>query len=694
MSDYTHSEIKQKWKEYFEEERYPELVKIGDNYPIERSILVGYEEMIIYFGDDFPTFVLNNPKLGLGLAEEAIKEVLGPSYKDVEIHVRLEKLPEAMHREIRNLRAQDLMKFIGISGLVRKVTEVRPRMTVGAFRCKRCGELTYVEQIGSNMEEPHACASCEKSASKTQFILQLDESEFLDYQHMEIQEKPEGLRGGDQPQRLTGWIEDDMVGKISPGDRITVNGILDGEPKSGKGGKSSRTYNIYLRVNSIEIREYEYQEVKNSDEDVERIEEMGKKENVFNLILNAIAPSIHGLRDEKVGLALQLFGGVRKKMPDGQKIRGDIHILLVGDPGTAKSMLLRYISDLTPRGMYASGRGSTGAGLTAAAMKEEVMGESRWTLEAGTLVLADRGIAAIDEIDKMRPEDRSSMHEAMEQQTISIAKAGINARLNSRCSVLGAANPKHGRFEQYENISQQIDLPPPLISRFDLIFAIRDVPNKDVDRSVADHILYMHQEGEKIEAIDNYTPGGVLNPEESGGFSMELLRKYVAHAKKLTPVMTEESMNKLREFYLKIRGSGGEEDSIPITARQLESLVRLSESSARAHLRDRVITEDAERAIGVTRYFLDKVAATGSGYDIDIVASEVSHSERTILHKVKEIIKELQEIHDEGASQAEIVEKGAEIGISREKVLKELKRMRKGGEIYQPKTKEDRYLLT
>ncbi len=694
MAEYTHSEIKQKWKKYFEEERYPELVKIGDNYPIERSILVGYEELVIYFGDDFPTFVLYNPKLSLGLAEESILEVLGPSYKDVEIHLRLEKLPEAMHREIRNLRADDLMKFIGISGLVRKVTEVRPRMTVGAFRCKRCGDMTYVEQIGSTMEEPHACGSCEKSASKTTFLLQLDESEFVDYQHMEVQESPEGLRGGDQPQRLKGWIEDDMVGKISPGDRITINGILDGEPKSGRGGKNSRTYNIFIRVNSIEITQYEYQEIKPSDEDLEKINEMSNKENLFKLILDAIAPSIHGLREEKMGLALQLFSGVRKEMPDGQRIRGDIHILLVGDPGTAKSMLLRYISDLTPRGMYASGRGSTGAGLTAAAMKEEVMGESRWTLEAGTLVLADKGIAAIDEIDKMRPEDRSSMHEAMEQQTISIAKAGINARLNSRCSVLGAANPKHGRFEQYENISEQIDLPPPLISRFDLIFIIKDVPNKDVDRNVADHILNIHQEGEKIGAIKGYTPGGVLNPEETGGFSMDLLRKYIAHAKRITPVMTEDSMNKLRDFYLNIRGSGGEEDSIPITARQLESLVRLSESSARAHLRDRVITSDAERAITVTRYFLDKTAATGSGYDIDKVASGVSHSERTVLHKVKEIIKELQEMHEEGASQEDILEKGADMGISREKVHKELKRMRKGGEIYKPKTKEDRYLLT
>ncbi len=688
MKEYTNAEIKQKFKEYFEEERYPELVKIADNYPDEMSINIFYEDMILYFGDDFPAYVLNHPKRAFAQGEESISEILGKPYENVHIFIRIQKLPEAANRSIRDIRAEDLMKFITIDGLVRKVTEVRPRLSVAAFKCVRCDEITRIEQEGGNIEGPHECAGCGKSAQKTRFFLRLEESLFTDYQNLEVQESPEGLRGGDQPQRLKGWVEEDLVGKISPGDRITINGILDGEPKSGKGGGDSRTYNIFIRVNSIEIRQYEYEEVELSEEDKEAIEEAAKDEKVFNKIVDSISPTLFGLREEKMGLALQLFGGVRKTMPDGQKIRGDIHVLLVGDPGTAKSMLLRYISDLSPRGMYASGRGSTGAGLTAAAIREEVMGESRWILEAGTLVLADKGIAAVDELDKMRSEDRSSMHEAMEQQTISIAKAGINARLNSRCALLGAANPRYGRFEPHENISQQINLPPPLISRFDLIFALKDVPNKEDDRNIAVHILSAHREGERMMGDDRYEPDEMLKPK----FEKEFLRKYVAYAKRIYPVMTEESIDRMREFYLQIRGEGEEGDSIPITARQLESLVRLSEASARAHLRDTITTVDAERAINVTKHFLNKVAYTERGWDIDMVASEVSHSERTTLHEMREIIRSLQNIHEGGVPKEDIIKDAEEKGISREKAVKELKRMRKNGQIYEPV--HDKYKLS
>ncbi len=689
MTEYTNAEIKQKFKEYFEEERYPELVKIADNYPDEMSLPILYEDMVLYFGDDFPAYILNHPKRSLQQGEEAVSELLGEPYRDVDIKIRITRLPDAINIPIRGIRAEHLMKFIALDGLVRKVTEVRPRLSRAAFRCMRCGETTTIEQEGSsNIEGPHECAGCGKSTQKTRFFLQLEDSVFTDYQHLELQESPEGLRGGDQPQRIRGWVENDLVGRISPGDRITINGILDGEPKSGKGGGESRTYDIFIRVNSVEIRQYEYEEVELSDEDTEAIEEAAKDEKVFNKIIESIAPTLFGLREEKMGLALQLFGGVRKSMPDGQKIRGDIHILLVGDPGTAKSMLLRYISDLSPRGMYASGRGSTGAGLTAAAIREETMGESRWILEAGTLVLADKGIAAVDELDKMRSEDRSSMHEAMEQQTISIAKAGINARLNSRCALLGAANPRFGRFEPHENISQQINLPSPLISRFDLIFAIKDIPNKEDDRNIAEHILLAHREGEMMMSDELYVPSEMLKPR----FEKEFLRKYVAHAKRIYPIMTEESMERLRDFYLRIRGEGEEGESIPITARQLESLVRLAEASARAHLRDTITTIDADRAINVTKHFLNKVAYTERGWDIDMVTSEVSHSERTVLHEIRDIIKRLEAIHEGGAPEEDIIREAEDKGISRERVLKELGRMRRNGQIYVPT--RDKYKLS
>ncbi|MFO7990812.1 MAG: minichromosome maintenance protein MCM [Thermoplasmata archaeon] len=680
MKEYSDTEIKQNFKEFLDDNYSSVLLSTADKYPDERSIYVKYNDMVVYFGDEFPAYVLEKPSKCLRLAEEAALDILGSSYDDVHIHIRVRKLPPARNKGIRELRAGDLTNFIAVDGLVRKATEVRPRLTKAVFQCVRCNAKVEVEQVSSTIEEPIECSGCGKSSNKTNFMLLLEESEFQNYQNLEIQESPEGLRGGDQPQRLKGWIEEDLVGEVSPGDRITLNGILDGDPKSSKGGAKSRTYDIFMRVNSIDIKEYEYEDIKLSEEDKEAIKKASEDPKIFQKIVDSISRSIQGLRVEKTGLALQLFGGVRKKMPD-QRIRGDIHILLVGDPGTAKSQLLRYISDLSPRGMYASGKGSTGAGLTAAAIREEIMGESKWTLEAGTLVLADKGIAAIDELDKMREEDRSSMHEAMEQQSISVAKAGINARLNSRCAILGAANPQYGRFEEHQNISQQIKLPAPLISRFDLIFALLDKPNKEKDRNIADHILRVHHEGEKLMNDEDYE----MDERLKAPLEKEFLRKYIAYAKKINPEMTAESISKLQNFYIDIRQEGVDTNTIPITARQLESLVRMAEASARAHLRDTVTAEDSERAIRVTKYFLNQVASTEGGFDIDMVAAEVSHSERTILHELRDIIRDLDQVHEGGVPVEDIKKEASDKGISGEQVNKELKRMKREGMLYNPK---------
>ncbi len=679
MQKYSHEEIRERFQNFFESKYSADIMRIADNYPDEMSLYTPYQELVMFFGDDFPRFILNNPKRSFAIAEEVMLDIAGQEEKDMELHFRIIELPQPRNKTIRNLRAEDLAKFIGVDGLARKVTEVRPRLSVAAFQCLSCGEITYEHQKSQSMDVPSGCPNCGKeSGKKAKFLHLLEESEFKNYQNIEIQESPEGLRGGDQPQRLRGWIEDDLVGRISPGDRITINGILDGTPKRGRGGTESRTFDIFMRVNSIEVKEYEYEEVELQKEDKEKIEEVGSNPRIFSKIVSSIAPSIYGLPMEKTGLALQLFGGVRKIMPDEQKIRGDIHVLLVGDPGTAKSQLLRYISDLSPRGMYTSGKGSTGAGLTAAAVREEVMGESRWILEAGTLVLADKGIAAVDELDKMRDEDRSSMHEAMEQQSISVAKAGINARLNSRCALLGAANPQYGRFEIHENISQQINLPPPLISRFDLIFALMDRPDKTKDKAIAEHILKTHQAGEELQNEPE------LEKEEKQYFSKDFLRKYIAYTKSISPIMTEESMDKLEDFYLNIRTSGSDSNTIPITARQLESLIRLSEASARAHLREKVVKEDAERAINVTEYFLRQVASTESGLDIDMVAAEYGSSERTLVHQLSDIIDELDRIHEGGVPEKEIIEEAEKKGYTRESVKKELSRMGNRGQIYSP----------
>jgi replicative DNA helicase Mcm len=353
---------------------------------------------------------------------------------------------------------------------------------------------------------------------------------------------------------------------------------------------------------SIENQEMAFEEVEVTEEDEKEILKMSKDPEIYLKMRQSMAPTIYGMEIEKDALVLQLFGGLSKKMPDGTYIRGDIHTLFVGDPGTAKSQMLNYLSKLAPRSIYASGKASSAAGLTAAAVRDE-FGEGQWTLEAGALVLSDMGIACIDEIDKMSDQDRSSLHQAMEQQEISIAKAGISATLKSRCAILAAANPKLGRFDEFIPLHEQINMPPALLSRFDLIFSILDKPSREKDTELANHILQTHKAGEvqeniakSIKSKHNKKKQDILMENILPIFEPDFLRKYVAFAKRnIFPVMSDDALELLKNYYVDFRNSS--EDSIPFTPRQLEAFVRLAEASARVRLSDEVTIQDAKRAI-------------------------------------------------------------------------------------------------
>ncbi|MFB6185414.1 MAG: ATP-binding protein, partial [Halobacteriaceae archaeon] len=338
----------------------------------------------------------------------------------------------------------------------------------------------------------------------------------------------------------------------------------------------------------------------------------------------------YGYEETKMALILQLFSGVKKELPDKSRVRGDLHLLLIGDPGTGKSKLLQYIRKIAPRSVYTSGKGSTSAGLTAAAVRDDFGDGQQWTLEAGALVLADQGIAAVDELDKMDPTDRSAMHEGLEQQEISISKAGINATLKSRCALLGAANPKYGRFDQYEPIAEQIDLEPALISRFDLIFTVTDQPDEDRDEKLAEHILQTNYAGElnthrKQSRTANVSEEQINQATETvtPEIESEFLRKYIAYAKKnCYPTMSEAAKQRIQEFYVNLRAKGQEEDApVPVTARKLEAIVRLAEASARVRLADTVTEADAERVIEIVRSCLQDIGVdpeTGQ-FDADVI---------------------------------------------------------------------------
>ncbi len=690
MVDYSQEELLAKWEEFFEEQAYhSRILSLADEYPETRSLEVSFEDLDRY-DTDFAMFLLKRPQTAIAAGEETIRRLVPPTDEAARVHLRMKALPRESRVAIRDLRSKHLGTYIAVEGLVRKATEVRPKLTDASFKCARCGTVIKMPQENTNLHEPLECyedqGGCKRSASATKFVLINEGSVFLDTQQIEAQEAPEGLRGGEEPRRLSAHVDDDMVGFAMPGDRVVLNGILRSHQRVRPGLKST-LFDIFMEINSMEMEQVEYEEIKISEEDIEQIRRTAEDPEIFRHIVASIAPSIYGLEVEKEALSLQLFGGIAKQMPDGRRIRGDIHILLVGDPGTAKSELLAYMAKLSPRGILATGRAASAAGLTAAAIRSDEFGEGRWTLEAGALVLADKGLACIDEMDKMNPQDRSAIHEALEQQRVSVAKAGITAVLQARCAVLGAANPKFGRFDEHKFISEQIDMPPTLLSRFDIIFSMIDRPQADYDRSLAEHIIRGALAGEMMtkRAHGESVPDSDISEDAFRPyFDPVFFRKYVAVAKRIYPIMSPEAMDTLKEQYLEIR-KGGEMagSAVPITPRQLEAYVRLAEASARARLSPLVSADDAARAVRIVEYWLSRVSGEGGRVDIDIITTGVSHSQREQMIFLRDILRELAGA-DGTADFEDIIHLAEQKGIPAAQAEKVLKRWKEEGEVYTP----------
>ncbi len=687
MLSYSTEELVLRWEMFFDEGDFAgRITAIADAYPEGRSLHVDYAD-IERFDSDLAIYLMRRPQNAIYAAEQAIKQYIPPT-EEAEIHFRVRGIPRDMRVEIRDLRAKHLGRLVSVEGLLRKATEVRPRLVEAVFQCLRCGAIIKEAQEGMAFREPLECyenqGGCTRTPGSTKFKLIDEGSRFVDTQKIEIQEPPEELRGGEAPQRLVAYVEDDITGQVFPGDRLVLNGVLRGAQR-GRFSAKSTLFDIFADIVSIEMEKLEYEEIEITPDDVKKIDEEAATEDVIRKIVGSIAPSIYGLDVEKEALALQLFGGVAKELPDGRRIRGDSHILLVGDPGTGKSELLAYMTRLSPRGIYASGKAATAAGLTAAAVRDE-FGEGRWTLEAGALVLADKGLACIDELEKMSEQDRSSIHTAMEQQTVHVAKAGITATLQTRCAILAAANPTFGRFDDKKFISEQINLPSTLLSRFDVIFPVMDRPQAQYDRAMAEHILRGHLVGEQIRHRPEMAVVKTSDIDDAflPYFEPTFLRKYVAFAKRIYPVMTAEAMQIIQEKYLEIRKQGEVEGgAVPITPRQLEAFIRLAEASARARLSPDVTEEDAQRAVRIVEYWLQKVTGIEGRFDIDIVATGVSQSQRTQMIALREIIAELSE-RDGVADLKDILEAAEERNIPPSRVDAWLRRWSQEGEVYSP----------
>lgn len=679
------SQLQAKWDSFLQDYCQQDITRAALAFPETRSVEVSFNAIQLR-DPDLADHLLLKPRHALRIGALAMHQVDVPVDPRPRLHLRVTGLPESQKMMPRDLRSEHLGRFLAVPGLVKKVTEVRPMVNEAAFECRFCGNIEHHIQEDELLAEPPACSGCDKTGP---WRLIEEESRFVDFQKVEIQESPEGLRGGAQPERLTVHLKDDLVHEVAPGDRVILNGILTTLARR-TGSQKRIEFNKLLVGVSIELEQQEFEEIELTEEDEEMILDLSRDPRVYERFRASFAPTIYGLETEKDALILTLFGGVAKHYKDGSRSRGDIHLLMVGDPGVAKSQLLRYLSKLAPRAIFTSGKSASAAGLTAAAVKDE-FGEGQWTLEAGALVLADMGVACIDELDKMSTQDQSSMHQAMEQQEISVAKAGISATLKSRCAVVGAANPKLGRFDEYEPIHGQINMPPALLSRFDLIFSLRDKPSRDFDDQLASHILTTHKAGEVREHRMAHPNGAYSVADEDAlmqpvvpDLAADVLRKYVAYAKRnIFPVISQDALDRIKEYYVDLRNTG--DGSMPFTARQLEAFVRLAEASARVRLSQEATLEDADRAIRIVEHYLRSVGVdreTGK-FDIDVITTGVSHSQHDRIRKVQDIVRTLAAESEKGfAQEDDILEDAAKAGIKRDEATKVLKELMRNGSLF------------
>jgi replicative DNA helicase Mcm len=661
----------ERFQEFFKTEKYRQRVsQLGVTG--KRSLVIDFEDLLT-FDQNVAEQLLEKPEEYLKHADNAAYSQLrieDPEYgeKLETVTARLVRLIDAS--PLRKLGSAHMGKLVMVEGIVVRSTPVRPMVMRASFKCRRCGEPTAVNQTGQFLKAPFACSNPSCSSKDTSFEFIQEESTFVDSQDLRIQERPEDLPPGQLPRTLqVKLVESEVVDIARPGDHVSIVGVVRAiAPTLPRVGKL-RTFILHLEANSIEVLGKEPETALPSPEEEERILELARDPWIHRKIITSIAPSIYGDEHIKEAVMYLLFGGVSKTLPD-ITIRGELNALLVGDPGTAKSQLLQYVSRVAPRGLYTSGRGTTAAGLTAAVLREKGGGMS---LEAGALVLADKGVACIDEMDKMRPEDRVAIHEAMEQHTVSVAKGGIVATLNARTAILAAANPSLGRYEPARTVAENISLPVTILSRFDLIFVLRDVPNKETDGKMSEHILEIHRKG--------------LTPVESP-IPLELLRKYISYAKGIRPTLTPAAVKRLNDFYLAMRSASEAEGSpVAITARQLESLVRVAESRARIALRKEVTAEDAEAAVAMMKRSLGEVGIDLSSYkmDIDIIMTGKPKSMRDRLQIILSTLVEMERQTGIVDKQALLHELETEHKVPKSESERLIGQLLREGTIYEPR---------
>ena len=645
-----------------------------------KYIVVDYNDLVLF--PVIESHFNENPDQILDAFSRAIKEILKERFPDYaekikhDIRARIANFP--VQRSLRQINSEIITKMTSVSGMVVRSSEVKPLAKEVTYMCldKHQSKFTLLDGMSLNTSVKCQTPNCKH----TSLAIIPKASRFIDFQILRLQELPEDLPPGQLPHYVNVSIKQDLVDYARPGDRIVLTGIvrIEQERISGVSKSESALYRLRMDGNNVEFiggkglkssRRTEREEISPDEEKL--VKSLAKNPDIYDRLIASFAPHIRGHALFKEAILLLIVGSTQRVLTDGTKIRGDINVFLVGDPGTAKSEMLKFCARIAPRGLYTSGRGSTAAGLTAAVVKDA---SGIFMLEAGAVVLGDQGLVCIDEFDKMRPEDRSALHEVMEQQSASIAKGGIVATLNARTSILAAANPMFGKYDIFKNIYENVNLPIPLLTRFDLVFIVRDIPSQEKDRNIAQHIISQH---------------GFSGTDTTSLIDIDILTKYLSYAKRGEPALTKEAENLIMEFYLKMRNISGDdkENMITITPRQLEGLIRLATARARLLLKNQVEGEDADRAIYLFNEMLKNSGTDVNTGKVDIgVLQGRPKSEVSKLQMFMEILRSLEGEPKSSVPEQDFVDELVKSDkFSEEEARNYIRRMIRDASIYESK---------
>src|SRR6187431_1868404 len=564
----------------------------------------------------------------------------------------------SVQKGLREINAEVINKLISVPGMVVRTSEIKPLAKKIAYACLNCNTLNEAQLKGLTLKKPMRCTQC----SEKELEMDPENSYFTDFQLVRLQELPEDLPAGQLPHYVEVTVMDDLVDRCRPGDRVLLTGIVRIEQEQTLQIRTS-LFRLRMEGNNIEYLGglagnkdgRTVDRIAISSEDEKQILSIAGMPDAYDKLIASFAPHIYGHEVIKESILLLIVGSVTKKLADGSNRRGDINIFLVGDPGTAKSEMLKFAAKIAPRGLYTSGRGTTAAGLTAAVIRDK---SGIMMLEAGAVVLGDQGLVCIDEFDKIKSEDRSALHEVMEQQTCSVAKGGIVATLNARTSILAAGNPKGGKYDINNTVAENIEpIPIPLLTRFDLIHIVRDTKDAEFDKQMTDHILKDMQK------------------EQTGVIDIDLLRKYLVYTKRREPTLNIHAINLLGDYYMKMRALDTN-GMITVTARQLEGLIRLATARARLLLKNEVDEQDAERAIYLVNKSLETIG-------INVSTGEVTKEEKH-MSNIQKFNYVLNTMGNKKSTEDALIQQLVEMGISEYEAKDRIQKALELGQLHQP----------